>query len=178
MKNLKVMVLVCAMGIMMAGCGQDVQAPAETESQVVEKEVVEMPEEEKAETAPETENMEVETEADDMDNFEVDSEKVAVYAQKIKEAVAAKDLDALADLCSYPVYVGMEDEGKVIESEDELKALGAEKIFTDKMLDAIANADEKELSPSMAGFTLHNGDSPNIIFGMVKGELAITGINY
>ena len=45
------------------------------------------------------------------DNFAVDSAAAAEFAAQIKEAVAAKDLDALAELTAFPVYVGLPDVG-------------------------------------------------------------------
>ena len=95
-----------------------------------------------------------------------------------KDAVAAEDLDALADLVNYPVYVALGD-GSVIETREDLIALGADKIFTPELKDSMANADLSELSPSMAGFTLYStGDGPNITFNVQNGVLGISGINY
>ncbi len=112
------------------------------------------------------------------DNFSVDSEDVAAFARKIKEAVANQDIEALADLTSYPVYVGFEDGGVSVKSKEELIELGTEKIFTSEMMESIENADESGLSPSMAGFTLYAEGGPNIVFGVVDGKLAIRGMNY
>ena len=52
------------------------------------------------------------------DNFAVDSIAAAEFADKIKTAVAAKDLEALADLTSYPVYVGIAESS--VSSREEL----------------------------------------------------------
>ncbi len=112
------------------------------------------------------------------DNFSVDSEAAAAFARKIKEAVANQDIEALADLTSYPVYVGFEDGGVSVKSKEELIELGTEKIFTSEMMESIENADESGLSPSMAGFTLYAEGGPNIVFGVVDGKLAIRGMNY
>ena len=38
------------------------------------------------------------------DNFAVSTEDAAAFAKKIQDAVAAEDLNALADLVNYPVY--------------------------------------------------------------------------
>ena len=96
----------------------------------------------------------------------------------LQDAVAAEDLDALADLVNYPVYVALGD-GSVIETREDLIALGADKIFTPELKDSMANADLSELSPSMAGFTLYStGDGPNITFNVQNGVLGISGINY
>ena len=100
------------------------------------------------------------------DNFAVSTEDAAAFAKKIQDAVAAEDLNALGD-------------GSVIETREDLIALGADKIFTPELKDSMANADLSELSPSMAGFTLYStGDGPNITFNVQNGVLGISGINY
>ena len=112
------------------------------------------------------------------DNFAVDSEAAAAFGKKVKEAVAEQDIDTLADLASYPLYVGFEGGSVTVKSADELIGLGAEKVFTSEMQESVGNADETALSPSMAGFALYTGDGPNILFGVVNGKLAIQGVNY
>lgn len=112
------------------------------------------------------------------DNFAVDSEAAAAFGTQIKDAVAAQDIDALADLASFPLYVGFTDESVNVTSREEFVALGAERIFTPELVDSVGNADVNGLSPSMAGFALSSNDGPNIIFSVVNGALAIQGINY
>ena len=49
------------------------------------------------------------------------------------------------------------------------------------MVRSIEKADAGDLAASMAGFTLMDYDvegSASITFGMVNGELSVTGINY
>ena len=112
------------------------------------------------------------------DNFAVDSAAAAEFAGKIKTAVAEKNMEKLADLTAFPVYVGFKDGGTPVESRDEFLALGADKIFTQELVDSVAAADENALSPSMAGFVLSDGSKANIIFAVNEGELTIVGINY
>ena len=112
------------------------------------------------------------------DNFAVDSEAAAAFAAKIQEAVAAQDLEALADLTAYPVYVGFPEESATPASREEFVALGADRIFTPELMEAVAGADLSGLSASMAGFVVSADDLPSIIFGVVDGALAIKGINY
>ena len=45
-------------------------------------------------------------------------------------------------------------------------------------MDSIERADESNLSPSMAGFSLSAEGRPNMIFGVRDGKLTIQGINY
>ncbi len=147
---------------------------SEEESQTTESTVAEK---EGSESASE-EKMKQDLVAEYEDNFSVDNEAVVAYARKIKEAVANRDMEALADLASYPLYVGFTDGGVSVTSAEELIALGEEKIFTVQMEESIKNADENSLSPSMAGFALSTNGRPNMIFGVVDGRLAIQGINY
>lgn len=114
-------------------------------------------------------------------NFDVDKKAVVDYAAKIKEAVAEKNIEKLADLVSYPTYVGFPDGGLVIESKKDFIALEPEKLFTAEMLSSIEGTDSAALEPSMAGFTMakeYKAGIPSITFSVVDGSLGITGINY
>lgn len=132
----------------------------------------------------ETEQVESETAGNEIqasqvyeDNFAVDSKAAKEFAEKVKDAVAQKDLETLAELTSFPVYVGLQDVGAVETKEDFLK-LGAEVVFTDELLESIEKADIENFQPSMAGFSISGGGTANINFGVVDGKLAISGINY
>ena len=113
------------------------------------------------------------------DNFAVDSAAASEFSSRLKAAVAEKDLKALADLTAYPVYVGLPDTDGIAEAEDDFLRLDSEQVFTEELQDSIASAEETALTPSEAGFVLagENG-RPNIVFGVVDGELEVTGINY
>ena len=84
------------------------------------------------------------------DNFAVDSKAAMAFAKKIQEAVAQKDLEALAELTAFPVYVGLPDVG-VVETKEDFLNLGAEAVFTDELLESVQNADMDHFQPSMAG---------------------------
>ena len=92
--------------------------------------------------------------------------------------MADKDLEALADLASYPLYIGFSDGGQSVESREDLIALGADRIFTEELLSEIAGADPAGLAPSKAGFALSTSGRPNVVFSVVDGRLAIVGMNY
>ncbi|MEH2958129.1 RsiV family protein [Candidatus Merdisoma sp. JLR.KK006] len=114
-----------------------------------------------------------------VDSFEVPQEAIIQFAGMIKEAVAKKDIEKLADLTGFPVYVGFEPEGQIVESREEFTSLNIDQLFTDEMIRSIAGADESSLSPSMAGFTMYDKDgAPSITFGVQNGKLAVSGINY
>ena len=168
------MLLAGALAIMTAACGQE--GAAETQGQTEVQ--TEAQETATAETeAAETGGAAQETAAGYEDNFAVDSAAAAEFGRKVKDAVSAQDLEGLATLAAYPLYVGT-DGGITVNSADELVALGAEKVFTPELSEAVGNADETALEPSMAGFVLSGEGSANIIFGVVDGQLAIKGINY
>lgn len=199
MRKLALAVTIGAACLGIAACGQSAESTTETTTAqateaVTESESTEMEEETKTETADkeseteteETESKDAEAEASEstgaeqagLDNFSVDMETVAAMGKDIKAAVEAKDLDALAELASYPVYVGLED-AEDVETKEDFLALGADAVFTDELVQSVTGADETALEASKAGFTLSSGDSSaNIIFGVVDGELKITGINY
>lgn len=203
MKSVVVMVLGFVLaGAVLAGCGekkqeqQDTQqsAPADISQETEQDSAPEKAEagstekagaetEEKAEAGT-TENVEPETAGKETqssqvyeDNFAVDSAAAKEFAGKIKDAAARKDLEALADLTAFPVYVGLPDVDVVETREDFLK-LGAESVFTDELLESVEKADIEDLQPSMAGFSISDGGTANINFGVVDGALAINGINY
>ena len=175
MKNKMICALLTTVMVLsFAACGSQGNAAASAESTVTSESSA-------AEASAET-TTEVSADAANgtsyEDNFAVSTEDAAAFAKKIQDAVAAEDLNALADLVNYPVYVALGD-GSVIETREDLIALGADKIFTPELKDSMANADLSELSPSMAGFTLYStGDGPNITFNVQNGVLGISGINY
>lgn len=201
MKKRNLLIIAAVAGILMTGCSQGSEAQTETTATVQETETTaeateelteetvkeETSEEETTQAAAETtkaEETEAETEAEAAgegfeDNFAVDSAAAAEFGSQIKAAVAEKDLEKLADLTAFPVYVGIPESSGSVETRDEFIALGAEQIFTQELIDSVAAADENSLSPSMAGFVLSNDSGrPNIVFGVRDGKLAISGINY
>ena len=155
----------------------------ETEAQETETTAREAPQtsaEAETETEPaETEQVEAENASGKYeDNFAVSTEAAAEFGSQVKAAVAEKDLEKLADLTAYPVYVGFPEGSMTIESREDMIAQGAEKIFTQELIDSVGAADETALIPSMAGFVLSDGGKTNIIFAVSDGDLAIVGINY
>lgn len=192
-----------AAAMILGGCGQtqtEEQTPVQETEQAAEPETAQeetggaaqeegqkeeqekKEEQEEQDTAQGTEDVQEETEgAEQMyeDNFAVEEEAVIAFGDKIKEAVAAKDMEALAALTSFPVYVGLPDTDGMVETKEELLELGTEKVLTEEMTASVAEADLSGQKPSMAGFIVAGKSGrPNIIFGVVEGKLAITGMNY
>lgn len=111
-------------------------------------------------------------EVQEAESEEIENGEITVFAEQIQAAVSDKDMDALADLCAYPLAVNDE----IIESRDAFMELGADVIFTEERCAVIAAVDTAALEETMAGVIM--GDAtPNIIFKSVDGKLGITGIN-
>ena len=164
------LVLAGILFLLIAGCGQSGSPVGEEEKppQYQQPDVLEEDEQQPSKEVPNTELVFYE------DNFAVDAAAAATFAEKIQVVVAEKNLEGLADLASYPLYVGSAS----IESREELIALDAEKVFTEDLLTEITEADIDGLKPSKAGFSLSKSGYPNVVFGVVAGSLAIVGINY
>lgn len=160
MKNWKLITITAIMILACVGCGaQKANSPAP------------------AENAPASDVQTEEETAERNDNYSDLEEKgesgdVKAFAEKIKSAMADRDLEALADLCSYPLAVN----GEVIEDKDAFLTLDENAVFTEERCDVIAGVDDSALEETMAGVIM--GDAtPNIIFKSVDGNLGITGIN-
>ena len=179
MKNLAVMVLGFALtGAVLTGCGESQQSRQDAQQDIpanISEETGQDSVSEKAEA--DTTEKPAQTSEGYEDNFAVDSKAAKEFAEKIKEATAQKDLEALAELTAFPVYVGLPDVG-VVETKEDFLNLGAEAVFTDELLESIEMADIENLQPSMAGFPISDGRIASINFGVADGRLAINGINY
>ncbi len=181
MKRVVVMILSLALaGAVLTGCGESPQSRQEVQQGIPEtipeetpRDVVTEREDTEAETAEkpaQEERKPTQTSEKYEDNFAVDKEAAKAFAQKVKDAAAEKDLEALAELTAFPVYV--------VETREDFLKLGADEVFTDDLLESIEKADIDDLQPSMAGFSVSDGRTANINFGVVDGVLAINGINY
>lgn len=107
---------------------------------------------------------------------ETESGRAAAFALKIKKAVASSDLEGFADLCGYPVYISLESgDGRELETQDDLIALGSDTLFTQKMKDTIAAVQESQLDSYGAGVMM--GENGAVVFNDVNGTMMITGIN-
>lgn len=166
MKNCLKVAAVCMIAALLTGCGDTQQEISLTAPQEIQQETIE------AVQTPETEAVQTYE-----DNFAVDSAAAKKFAQRVKDAVAKKDLEGLAELTAFPVYVGLPGVGGVETREAFLK-LGADAVFTEGLMESVAAADIDNLQPSRAGFSISHGGTANINFGVRDGVLAISGINY
>lgn len=102
------------------------------------------------------------------------------FAKQIQHIFSERDIEALAQLCAYPVYVTTEanTEGLDVADAAGLKAQ-KDDIFTDAMLQAVAGVDPDRLTPSQAGiFVGSESGSPGLFFSLAEdGYLKIMGIN-
>lgn len=102
------------------------------------------------------------------------------FAEQIQHIFSERDIEALARLCAYPVYVTTEanTEGLDVADAAGLKAQ-KDDIFTDAMLQAVAGVDPDRLTPSQAGiFVGSESGSPGLFFSLTEdGQLNIMGIN-
>lgn len=151
---------------LMTGCGDTQQeilltAPQETQQKTIE--AVQTPGTEAVKTYE--------------DNFAVDSAAAKEFAKRVKDAVAKKDLEGLAELTAFTVYVGLPGVGGV-ETREGFLTLGADAVFTEGLMESVTAADIDNLQPSRAGFSISHGGTANINFGVRDGVLAISGINY
>ncbi len=195
MKAKQIAILLALTTMMIAGCGSNTKnADSQTEVSTSTETTDEASSDETDTEETDSNSGETANEATDSqqeaadpgdgnyeDNFAVSHEAAVDFAEKIKSAVAAKDQEALADLVNYPVYIGFKDEGQTVDTKEDFMKLEASELFTDDLLNAVANADESEdvLSPSMAGFNLYSNDaSASLTFSVQDGKLGVTGINY
>ena len=195
MKAKQIAILLALTTMMIAGCGSNTKnADSQTEVSTSTETTDEASSDETDTEETDSNSGETANEATDSqqeaadpgdgnyeDNFAVSHEAAVDFAEKIKRAVAAKDQEALADLVNYPVYIGFKDEGQTVDTKEDFMKLDASELFTDDLLNAVANADESEdvLSPSMAGFNLYSNDaSASLTFSVQDGKLGVTGINY
>lgn len=195
MKAKQIAILLALTTMMIAGCGSNTKnADSQTEVSTSTETTDEASSDETDTEETDSNSGETANEATDSqqeaadpgdgnyeDNFAVSHEAAVDFAEKIKSAVAAKDQEALADLVNYPVYISFKDDGQTVDTKEDFMKLDASELFTDDLLNAVANADESEdvLSPSMAGFNLYSNDaSASLTFSAQDGKLGVTGINY
>ena len=172
MKRWKLLLIVSVMLLACTGCGKPEQTGAADFKPAVVAQTESGSEAAEPESGPSESEIEEKNDSySDLEEKTADGD-TAVFAEQIRAAVSAKDMEALADLCAYPLAVN----GEEIDSREAFVELGNDIIFTEERCAAIEAVDVSALEETMAGIIM--GDAtPNIIFRSVDGELRITGIN-
>lgn len=181
-KKIMALTLCMCVGLAMTACGdaKETENPQTEETTAAEETTAGTTGSDAEQEAAAAEEQETETtEAEAAETVAADSvdPEVTAFAEQVKEAVAAKDLDALSALIAYPAYVGI-GEGTVVEDADALAALGADAVFDESLVSAIDAFDNATLVEVGAGYVMGDG-KPNITFNKQEdGSFGITGINY
>lgn len=183
-KNIILFVILAVGVLSLAACSFRKQTAAVTESAVTAEnteEEIETPESTAAAAAVKGEEKSAKVLAEDAPLMQKADVKAGIeaFAERIQEAVSDKDLEALADLTAFPVYVKMTDgSGREIGSKEEFLALTPADVFTDALVNAVATIDTASLEVLDAGVVLGDG-TPNITFKVSPDgqKMGITGIN-
>lgn len=99
------------------------------------------------------------------------------FAIKIIDAVRNMDMKAISDLSNFPLFIDTGNYFGSMNTSGEFEAIDNEKIFTEELVERIANFNLFELEYTEAGFCMGSG-GPNITFDVDDdGILGIIGIN-
>ena len=112
-------------------------------------------------------------------NFEdLENSDYQGFAEEVVGAITSKDMNALAELMHYPVYISFvkENDG-VVNDKESFLALDPEMVFDSALIEAAEAADLTTLEPSMAGVVIGE-ETPNVIINSSEGQLGIVGMNY
>ncbi|MEY8356356.1 hypothetical protein AALB39_23820 [Lachnospiraceae bacterium 54-53] len=103
--------------------------------------------------------------------------KAEAFAEKIQEAVADRNQEALAELLFYPcVFVTGDQETIILEKKEDLLKQNPDLVFGDDLMVAVANVDTASLNVTDRGIVLGEGSS-NITFReKTDGSIGITEI--
>lgn len=99
-----------------------------------------------------------------------EGEYIEDFAKKIQTAIVNKDLDSLSELCSYPLYI----DGKEITDKESLLDFDKEKLFTERLIKNIKEADVSNINETQAGFYI--GDDAVVFFNETQNGMRITCI--
>lgn len=99
-----------------------------------------------------------------------DKKELVKFFGKLQAAAAAKDADALSKLASYPLRVGKKDR---IKNETVLKRKFS-KVFTPKVLNAIAKLNRNDLFCNYQGVMVGDGE---VWIQEIEGVIVISSVN-
>lgn len=161
--------------VLMAGCGRkeagDLNSPP---SETAESETAGLGTE-KSETVAEDESGAA---ADSIEEESTGTEKnVEVFAERIQEAVGDRDIQAFADLLSYPcVFITGDEETIVLNNQEDLFKQNPDMVFEDNLMVAIANVDTVSLKMTDKGVIMGEGTSKITFQKKSDGSFGITEI--
>lgn len=103
--------------------------------------------------------------------------KITAFAAEIQDTVSGRDLEALAELCDFPISVTMQDGTSLtVNSREDFITLGKESVFTRSLVHEIGIADPA--GQQIYGNGIVMGNRNNIIINRMHGSLAVTGFNF
>lgn len=98
------------------------------------------------------------------------------FALKIIKAVKSMDMEGLSDLTNFPVFIDTGNYKGPMNTPGEFEAISNEKIFTEALVERMANYNLFDLKYTDGGFVMGNG-APSITFDIDDGGiLGIIGI--
>lgn len=103
--------------------------------------------------------------------------ELTAFAAEIQDTVSGRDLEALAELCDFPISVTMQDGTSLtVNSREDFITLGKESVFTRSLVHEIGIADPA--GQQIYGNGIVMGNRNNIIINRMHGSLAVTGFNF
>ena len=103
--------------------------------------------------------------------------EITAFAAEIQDTVSGRDLEALAELCDFPISVTMQDGTSLtVNSREDFITLGKESVFTRSLVHEIGIADP--VGQQIYGNGIVMGNRNNIIINRMHGSLAVTGFNF
>ena len=93
-------------------------------------------------------------------------------------AVRDKNLDALAGMATYPLYLGLASGNEVDNKDELLQKYTAEQIFTDAVCESVLHADLLTLTAADGNLVVSaDGGRPNMIFTKTDAGYKLSAVN-
>ncbi len=99
------------------------------------------------------------------------------FAEKIQEAVSDRNLEALAELITYPcVFINGDQETILLKKQEDLLKQNPDMVFGDDLMVSVAKVDTATLKKTEEGIVLGEGASRIIFQETPEGSIGITEI--
>ncbi len=102
--------------------------------------------------------------------------EITAFAAEIQDTVSGRDLEALAELCDFPISVNAGRNFPDRQFPEDFITLGKESVFTRSLVHEIGIADP--VGQQIYGNGIVMGNRNNIIINRMHGSLAVTGFNF